>query len=460
VTIKYRAVDAAGKEFISGTAQVTDYLCDRTGPTIYKWCPLGYKNSNLMETTLSDVGLPAGGRRLEDRLRQPADDHWHPPQVKEEDLLEPEDEDEKEEPDDEEEDSSSRKLLSGRSLGSQRSLKKSSKSKSSRPSPPPAKSTKSSSSSSSPPKHVESGARRRAGAPAPAGDRRRISQPDGSSYKNPNSKSGAGSYGYGSKAKIDKGFKGGHTKTKYGYSGPKAYKGSKGGISTGMMVGAAAGGLVLGAGAMYMYSNSNSRYSQWGRSGYGWRQVECSYDSDRDGCWKDTGFIDILTSTGECNSNQRAGDPSYNGRAVFPPTGIFSSSDRSCYKCNKQQYWTRCQRKAMNYDLNRDDVMATGFIPNDMASPIKITVYSVIGADFNMPSPVAGQFTPRDDVCPPQNWNAANDTPVWEMASPAKDIYVTLTPLDEFANTNVNVAPVHGLSMILGLCILALLKLR
>jgi hypothetical protein len=467
VTLKYKAVDANNNVFVSGTSNVKHYLSGRTGPTVYSWSNLdGSGYTNLMETSLTDIstlgtlqgGIP-GGRRLEDRLRDP---HWHPPQVMEEDLLEPEDVDEEEGLDDEQdEDSSSRKLLSsrdGRDADKGRSLKSKSKStKSSRPAPKPSPRP----APKPPPPPKETGIRRRAGAPAPLGDRRRISSPvDGKSYKNPNSKD-KGSYGYKDKTKIDKNFKGGYKSTKYGYSGPKSYK------SKSSMLPYLAAGVIIGGGAMYMYSHSSSRYSQWGRYGWGWRNVECEYDSVKHGCWTENGlpFIGSIPGNepGECINSFSS--QSHQPGPVFPNTqpgtwASLSTYDRSCYKCNKRAYWRRCQRKGMNMDLNRDDVAATGFLPADMASPITITFYSITGDDFTMPSSVAGQFTPRTDMCPAIGQVADS----FNGPSPAKDIYVTLTPLAEFAdpNSQVSTAPahVHGLSMIVCLCILVLFRLK
>jgi len=69
-------------------------------------------------------------------------------------------------------------------------------------------------------------------------------------------------------------------------------------------------------------------------------------------------------------------------------------------------------------------MMRTGFIPQDFASPIQVTIYKIEGTDFT----TAG-------VCPPDGWspNATLSNTTWTSgpADPYPDLFLTLTSMLE-----------------------------
>lgn len=126
-------------------------------------------------------------------------------------------------------------------------------------------------------------------------------------------------------------------------------------MSTGTkMALAAAGGVVAGAGAAYLYSRWNSY--------------------------------------GHCSS------------------GNYHGSCEDCYR----SHGGRCSPDRLSENANRDDLMDTGFWPDDFSSPLTVTITAIIGPDFNPSS-----------ICPPAlGWNT----------SEGQDIFMTLTKVAGLAD--------------------------
>lgn len=156
---------------------------------------------------------------------------------------------------------------------------------------------------------------------------------------------------------MNNNYPGGYSQRPYGYSGQGAYRPSGGmGMGTKMaMMGG--GGLLLGMGGMYMFSRWNS-YDR------------CTSDS-----WQ-----------GSCQDCHRSGQ-------------------------------SRCAPSELRENANRDDLMKTGFWPDDWTGPLTVKITSILGADF------AASL-----ICPPpvgsEGWNI----------SAGQDIFLTLTKVAELGD--------------------------
>lgn len=229
-------------------------------------------------------------------------------------------------------------------------------------------------------------ARRRAPpppAPAPVNTRRRTSSINGQTYTTTRRRAPASgsttdvrrrrtapptSYGYASRPAVMNNYGGNMpVQTNYGYSGVAKPPNSNANIAM-YAVGGAAVGAVAGAGAMYAYNNmyNSDAYGLHRR-----RRMGNYYDAE----WC------IVTSTGsrqgdfmECNSCYRL--------YGYP----YCQSGRSCNTAAGCGYTT-----ASTY--NRDDLAATGFIPNSYVPPLKVTFTSITGQDIDT-DPITG-------ICPP-----------------------------------------------------------
>jgi len=176
---------------------------------------------------------------------------------------------------------------------------------------------------------------------------------DGSRYSNNQGMS----YGYTNQNQLNNNYAGGYQSTPYGYSGANAYQRPSGGSGVGKVAAAAAAGVVAGVGASYLYSR--------------WRSYDrCSTDDD------DSWF----GSCSDCRS-------------------LYSGS---------------CQPETPKV-ANRDDLMSTGFWPDDYKSPLVVKVTGITGADF-----APGR------ICPP--------APGWNE-SIGQDLFLTLTKITELGDT-------------------------
>lgn len=171
------------------------------------------------------------------------------------------------------------------------------------------------------------------------------------------------SYGYTSPTTMNSNFPGGYKQTGYGYSGKNAYTPSMG---KAVMLGAAAG-VTTGIAASYLYS----RWNSWDRCRYG------------------------TTWTGSC---------------------------KDCYNSYTR---SQCMQAPPPEDANRDDLMNTGFWPDDFTGPLKVIVTAVQGLDY-----AAAR------ICPPTGWdpNATLSTVQWTVPN-SQDIFLTLTAMAELADS-------------------------
>lgn len=132
------------------------------------------------------------------------------------------------------------------------------------------------------------------------------------------------------------------------------------------------GGVVIGAGAMYLLSSTSSygRYSRYGRG--------------NDRCTHDSGW------SGSCSS---------------------------CYqRYNNDQ----CIPQGPRGSANRDDLMDTGFWPADWKSPLTVTVFSVKGVDFE-----------KSRICPPAGWSQHDGS---QMPAAGSDLFMAMTEMAELGD--------------------------
>jgi len=108
--------------------------------------------------------------------------------------------------------------------------------------------------------------------------------------------------------------------------------------------------------------------------------------------------------------------------------GSYMGSCKSCYERYSRE---QCQQQPPQVPAARDDLMIFGFVPADYKSPITVTLSDLLGKDYPsiQPSP----------ICPPKNWDGSEST--WSYASGATEIYMTLTTVDELADTVDEVDP-------------------
>lgn len=165
-------------------------------------------------------------------------------------------------------------------------------------------------------------------------------------------------YGYTKPQALSRNYPSGYQSTGYGYSGMNAYTPGAGGAGNVMM--AVAGGALLGVGASYLYSRWNSYDS-------------CAFGSS----W-----------TGSCSD---------------------------CYSSFSRE---QCQITPPRVGAHRDDLMKTGFWPDDFTSPLTVTISSIYGMDFS-----------SDSLCQPASSN------VTTLGKRPSDLFLALTKVDELSDT-------------------------
>lgn len=90
-----------------------------------------------------------------------------------------------------------------------------------------------------------------------------------------------------------------------------------------------------------------------------------------------------------------------------------------------------CERP-LGEDATRDDLMMTGFIPEDYGDIVSVTITNIAGADFG-----------QDRICPPAGWDveAGRRLDGVEWTPPERqDLFVTLTMMDELADSTDDLA--------------------
>jgi len=242
---------------------------------------------------------------------------------------------------------------------------------------------------------VDSSARRRAAAMAGSGQsldhgpRRRAGLSD--------QRRRTASYGYSNVAQQHNSYGGSvPQQTKYGYSGPGPKKNSN--VPVMMAAGAGlAGGVMLGAGAYYMYN----RYSEKDASGAN----EWGSNNLQDQSWCSDPNTGKMMTCNDCGKTHGASN---------------------CKDLNDCYGKAGCQYK-MPEATRRDEIMESGFIPMEFTQPLKVTVSKIVGADYL-----------KANICPvplPATGTAASN---WIRASEFDTtFFVTLTEMDSFAGPNI-----------------------
>jgi len=218
-------------------------------------------------------------------------------------------------------------------------------------------------SSPSPSKSSSSVSARRRGSSASA------NQPqtglNGQRYQNQNGQA----WGYTQQSKLNGNYGGRPPQTtNYGYSGAGAYSATSSSRGRLLMMGGAGlvGGVLLSGALMSMYGGY-SRYS---------------YSNQR--CW-------------------------------LEPSG----PSLSCSECYRNHANIDCTQEGPRRYANRDDLMDTGFWPDDWKGPLTVTIYSITGADFTTA------------ICPPQDWSENTSNMI---APSGSSLYLTLTALEELGD--------------------------
>jgi len=170
-------------------------------------------------------------------------------------------------------------------------------------------------------------------------------------------------YGYTSQSALTNNFGGAAPQTTaYGYSGAAAYRPSSGGLSTNTRIAiAAAAGLGVGAGSMFLFTRWNSN---------------CGYAG--------------TTWAGSC---------------------------QDCYRTYNQ--YGQCNVLDPPHNLNRDDLMDTGFWPADYTGPLRVSIFGITGTGFEPSS-----------LCPPSGWDIS-----WTNVTLSKgELYATITQISELGD--------------------------
>lgn len=223
--------------------------------------------------------------------------------------------------------------------------------------------------------------------------RRVVTNPSGSynsrtgtnSFSNPINPTG-GAYGYGSQGQLSSNYGGrAPMQTSYGYSGANAVRSGSSipmALGGGLLAGAL-GGMVLGN---LMHGATTHKHNIEALS-----MMNCT-----SGTWR----------------------------------GV-------CSECIKRFATTACSAEVSpSINISRDDLMNTGFMPNDFAGPITVKVTRLAGQDYG-----------ANVICPPAGWtaSASNDTNATEANSTKSDnvtnatwtlpstsnIFFALTKVDE-----------------------------
>mmetsp|Transcript_59601 Transcript_59601/g.129012 ORF Transcript_59601/g.129012 Transcript_59601/m.129012 type:complete len:930 (-) Transcript_59601:54-2843(-) len=240
-----------------------------------------------------------------------------------------------------------------------------------------------------PPMPAASEIRRRRSLPPVLDARRRSTALNGNTYQN--TATGGQPYGYTNQGNLANNYGGNlPQQTGYGYSGANAYRpGSRPNVAL-YAAGGAAAGLVAGAGAYYMYDSYRDD---------GWRSSS-NYRRQRvdtmDWCKAPEGTAGAGTFV-ECAECRRR----YGACLACPQSG-----------CT----WTAPE------SINRDDLAATGFIPNKFTPPLKVTFSSISGTDSAL-SPSA--------ICPAQDEAQREfDANFNKTLTLRADLFLTLTEQD------------------------------
>jgi len=171
------------------------------------------------------------------------------------------------------------------------------------------------------------------------------------------------SYGFTRPQTMNQYYPGGYAQTGYGYTGANSYRPNSG--SNVMM--AALGGAALGVGASYMYSRWNS-------------YENCQFGSS------------------------------------------WSGSCRDCY-AREAHSSASCQLGPPKVSAHRDDLMSTGFWPDDWTSPLIVTFWAIEGQDFA-----------KNLICAPQQVANASSS-LSSRSLRIADLFFTLTQVDELGST-------------------------
>jgi len=223
------------------------------------------------------------------------------------------------------------------------------------------------------------------------------------------------SYGYTQQSQMMNGYGGGMPyQTGYGYSGYQAYQ-KNSNTNIAMYAGA---GLLAGAAGGYLLSSAmHSNYNDYG-GGYGYHR----WDSHRRRmyrgryCIVPEGRCDTCYHQPWIGERDRPGDLIDCGDCYRRYNYCLDTS--SCYTTTGCGYQT-------GKGYNRDDLAATGFIPKDFQSPLKVIITSIESPDLiSDPS--------KSNVCPPVT-QAQRDT--WEEKDVSQslrmDLFLILTKQDK-----------------------------
>lgn len=99
---------------------------------------------------------------------------------------------------------------------------------------------------------------------------------------------------------------------------------------------------------------------------------------------------------------------------------------------------------ALEDDLVREDLMTTGFIPDDYQYPLRLTVTGLSGAHYD-----------SSRICPPNGWNPRStsaDSQSW-MPPRHQDLFFSVTPMEDLAPERASdPSLVMGIFITVGIC--------
>ncbi|CAE7551299.1 GND [Symbiodinium sp. CCMP2456] len=144
----------------------------------------------------------------------------------------------------------------------------------------------------------------------------------------------------------------------------------------------------------YGYTNPNYAYHNYGghmpmSTSYGYTGAN-AYSSGSGMKIALAGGAGILAGLATSHLLHHSGGSSFGGYThaqMMQQDCTYGSWSGNCNSCVSQYGANRCDVSiSPNFDATRDDLMSTGFIPTQVSWPLTVTVTSVSGVDFQIPS--------------------------------------------------------------------------
>eukprot|EP00927_Polykrikos_kofoidii_P077486 TRINITY_DN74422_c0_g1_i1.p1 TRINITY_DN74422_c0_g1~~TRINITY_DN74422_c0_g1_i1.p1 ORF type:complete len:914 (+),score=95.76 TRINITY_DN74422_c0_g1_i1:74-2815(+) len=227
----------------------------------------------------------------------------------------------------------------------------------------------------------------------------------------------ASTYGYSNTGALTNNYGGTMpSQTPYGFSGTGPKKNSKIPIMMGAAAGVA-GGAVLGAGAYYMYSRYDSDKPLW-------NSVNQNANQNTNQNANQNANQNVNQNA---NQNLQNADYCRTSSAVVLPCieCVHQNGQAACTKINDCFSSSQGCSYQLNDDMERHDVMGSGFVPMEYSPPLKIRITKLTGSDFAASS-----------ICP------STETSQFRQANAIQvDLFMTLTELTTIGNGETVAVP-------------------